>query len=234
MSIAETHIVLLPGLDGTARLFTRFINAAPPHFSLTPLALPTEPLSYAALADRLAPRLPEGRVILIAESFSGPLAIALTERRPISGLVLCNSFVTAPRARVFRWLVMESMFRRPAPEFFLRRYLVGNGADDAIVHEVASTVTSVAPAILAARLRLLLGLNDTVPFARSTIPTLYVRGTDDRVVPASVCRRMLELRRLKIEMVSGPHLLLQVNPTAAWGVIRPFLQSISEATTPAI
>ncbi len=58
MSIAETNIILLPGLDGTAQLFKRFIAAAPPHLSLTPIALPPEPRTYAELADEIANALP--------------------------------------------------------------------------------------------------------------------------------------------------------------------------------
>jgi hypothetical protein len=82
----------LPGLHGSARLFDRSIAAAPPHLSLMPMTLPAaEPLSYDALADRLSPMLPAGRVVLLAESFSGPLAVALAKRRTIAGLLFCNS-----------------------------------------------------------------------------------------------------------------------------------------------
>ena len=227
MTIPHTQLILLPGLHGTARLFDRFIAAAPPHSSLMPITLPSEPLNYDELADRLAPTLPKGRLVLLAESFSGPLAGALTERRTVAGLVFCNSFVISPRARALRWLVQPMFFMRPAPATLLRRYLVGNRSDDALVREVATTVASVPPALLASRLRLLLSLNDASEFARSTVPTLYVRGADDWLVPESAFRRMSQLRRISVAHVPGPHLLLQANPHGAWGAIRPFLESLS-------
>ena len=85
-----TPIILLPGLDGTAKLFEPFIAAAPSRFSVTPVALPCEKLTYEELADSVASTVPDGPVVVIAESFSGPLAIALAERHPIAAFVFCN------------------------------------------------------------------------------------------------------------------------------------------------
>jgi len=226
MAKVDTHIILLPGMDGTARLFDRFIAAAPPQLSLLPIALPAEASNYEELTDRVAAMLPAGRLVLIAESFSGPLAIALTERRAISGLILCNSFITAPRARAFRWGAVPAMFKSPPPLFLLRRYLLGNRADDAIVGAMASAVASVPPSILASRLRSVLALKDTGAFARCTVPTLYVRGTDDRLVPGSAWRKMSLMRSISVAHVAGPHLLLQANPHGAWEAIRPFIESL--------
>jgi hypothetical protein len=45
-------IVLLPGLDGTARLFERFIRAAPRGTAVQPVVLPTDRFqSYDELAE---------------------------------------------------------------------------------------------------------------------------------------------------------------------------------------
>src|SRR4051812_29193076 len=115
-TIFATQIILLPGLDGTARLFDPFIYAAPNGFRLVPFALPAEPLTYTELADKISAVLPNGRLAIVAESYSGPLAVAIAARRPIAGLILCNSFVVAPRARVLRWLAVSIFlkFRPPA------------------------------------------------------------------------------------------------------------------------
>jgi hypothetical protein len=77
MAIPYTRIMLLPGLDGTGRLFKPFIKAAPPHLSPIPVALPPDLLSYGELANRIAATLPNDRFVLIAESYSGPLALAI-------------------------------------------------------------------------------------------------------------------------------------------------------------
>ena len=219
----RTRLLLLPGLDGTGALFQRFIAAAPPHLTLTPVPLPREGLTYSELADTIAACLSDEPSVIVAESFSGPIAIALTTRRPVKALILCNSFVTAPTFKILRWLVTPRMFRRPMPEYLLRRYLVGRSADAALVRDVAATVASVRGEILSDRLRLVLDMNETATFARCVVPTLYLRSSDDRIVPDSAWRRMASLRPMTTARVRGPHLLLQANPDAAWPVINAFL-----------
>jgi len=57
--MSETDIVLMPGFDGTGRLFKRFIAAAPPQLSVTSVALFLEPRTYNDLADDIVRNLPE-------------------------------------------------------------------------------------------------------------------------------------------------------------------------------
>jgi pimeloyl-ACP methyl ester carboxylesterase len=83
------RIVLLPGLDGTGALFEGFMRAAPAGVSLDVVALPPKPSGYAELAEHLSSTLrlsPD--TILLAESFSGPLAITLAARHMVAALVL--------------------------------------------------------------------------------------------------------------------------------------------------
>jgi sigma-B regulation protein RsbQ len=229
--VPDTQIVLLPGLDGTARLFNRFIAAAPRPLPLTALALPPETLTYDEMADRIRGSLPTGRLVIIAESYSGPLALAITAHRPITGLILCNSFVAAPRARAWRRLAVPAVFRVPPPAFLLRRYLVGEGADVTLIDEVAAAVASVPSTVLASRLRSVLSLDASQTFARCNVPTLYLRGTNDRIVPDSAWRAMSSLRPVTMAFVPGPHLLLQSHPHAAWQAILPFFESLSRTNT---
>jgi pimeloyl-ACP methyl ester carboxylesterase len=170
--------------------------------------------------------VPDVPIVIIAESFSGPLAVAVAERRPVAAFVFCNSFVVAPRAWTFRWLASPLLFRLPMPGFVLRRYMVGAGADETLVREVSEAVAAVPAAVLASRLRSVLSLDVTDAFGRCIAPTLYVRGTEDRLVPESASRRMAAVRPISIVPVPGPHLLLQANPAGAWRAIVPFLDSL--------
>jgi pimeloyl-[acyl-carrier protein] methyl ester esterase len=225
--LGKTSIVLLPGLDGTGQLFARFIVAAPSQFAVSSIALPPEALSYDKLADHVARNMPVGGpVVVIAESFSGPLALALAVRRPMAALVLCNSFVAAPRWPPLRWCIRPVFFGLRLPRFLVRRYMVGEAADDALVDQVAEVVASVPASVLAARLRCVLNTDEAGSFARCTVPTLYIRGTEDRLVPESASRRMAALRPMRIAHVSGPHFLLQANPVGAWNAVTPFLKSL--------
>ena len=165
-------LVLLPGLHGTAALFKRFIAAAPRHVTTTAVPLPHESLSYPELAVRIAADLPNESSVIVAESFSGPLAVALTPLRRVEALILCNTFVTAPAFRALRWLVNPMMFRRPMPEYLLRRYLLDQSVDVALVREVAAAIASVPAELLASRLRVLLEANEADTFARCIFQTL--------------------------------------------------------------
>jgi pimeloyl-ACP methyl ester carboxylesterase len=224
--LGKTSIVLLPGLDGTGKLFARFIAAAPPQFAVNSIALPPEALGYNDLADHVARRLPAGEpLVVIAESFSGPIALALASRRPMAALVLCNSFVVAPRWRALRWCIWPMLLGLPLSPYLVRRYLLGEAADDALVDDVVGVVASVSPSLLAARLRCVLATNEASSFARCTVPTLYIRGTEDRLVPESSSRRMAAIRPMSIVDVPGPHFLLQANPAGAWNAVTPFLKA---------
>src|SRR5215207_6227719 len=146
------RIVLLPGLDGTGALFDDFVRAAPAAVRPDVVSLPREPLGYAELVERLAPRLqltPD--TILLAESFSGPLAILLAQRQQIAALVLCNTFVMPPRPRALAVLPLAPFFRLPLPAAVVRRFLVGSDAPDTLVERVRAAVASVPPTVLAAR-----------------------------------------------------------------------------------
>jgi pimeloyl-ACP methyl ester carboxylesterase len=226
--LGKTSIVLLPGLDGTGKLFARFIAAAPPQFAVNSIALPPEALGYDDLADHVAPNLPAGEpMVVIAESFSGPLALALAARRPMAALVFCNSFVVAPRWRALRLFIWPVLLGLPLPRFLVRRYMLGEAADDALVDDVAGVVSSVSASLLAARLRCVLAADEAGSFARCTVPTLYIRGTEDRLVPESSSRRMAAIRPMSIMDVPGPHFLLQANPVGAWNAVTPFLKSVA-------
>jgi len=74
----------MPGLDGTGALFENFATAAPD--AMAPVVAsypPDEAMSYEQLAPIATAMLPTGgRCILVAESFSGPLALRVAAGAP--------------------------------------------------------------------------------------------------------------------------------------------------------
>ena len=96
-----TTLVLLPGLDGTGTLFGPLVEALAGKLRVAVLSYPVDrALGYDALeaiADAGLP--PQGPLVLLGESFSGPLAVSIAARHPdrVVGLVLCCSFVRNPR-----------------------------------------------------------------------------------------------------------------------------------------
>lgn len=218
-------MMLLPGMHGTGDLFGPFVNAAPASFA--PVAIELPPMgAYDELALALEPRLPrDGRCVLVAESFSGPLAIRLADRHPdrVSALVLCNSFAAAPRPGVLRYLPWSLLFSVEPPAFVVRHVLVGEDAPSALVAAVRRAVSSTSVSVMTERVRAVLSVDDAATLRNLRQPVLDLRGTDDRLVPTRAADLVRSTRPDAVrEDIPGPHLLLQARPAEAWRVIAAF------------
>jgi pimeloyl-ACP methyl ester carboxylesterase len=225
--LTKAHIVLLPGLDGTSRLFAPLLAHIPAGIPVTRVALPTMPVTYDRLIQFV--ELPESeRLVLVAESFSGPLAVGLAQRHRVAAIVFCNSFVSSPRSSALGLFVTPLIFRVRVPQFLLRYFLVGKNASADLVQLVADTIETIPPKVLAERLRCVFNVDVSIPFSRLDVPIMYLRSTEDRLVPDSCCQRMTALRTVSVVRLSGPHLLLQTRPMDAWNSITRFLASIPE------
>ena len=99
-------LVLLPGLDGTGRLFDDFIAALGPDVDAIIASYPTDQaLGYAKLEPIARSFLPADRpFFLLAESFSGPLGVAIAAAPPpgLMGLILAAPSCAAP-GHGWRW-----------------------------------------------------------------------------------------------------------------------------------
>ena len=221
-----TRLVLLPGLDGTGALFSGFIAAAPAGVRAEAVSLPPQLTSYPDLVEHFGPRLELGPdTVLLAESFSGPLAIQLAARVELAGLILCNSFVVSPRSPLLGALAAPFLFRYALPAFLLRQFLVGPEASADLVDQVRAVLASIPRPILAARLSSVLKVDARADLSRCRAPILYLRGLHDRLVPEASVAAVVRAASNEVEVtrIHGPHLLLQAAPALAWEAIRPFL-----------
>jgi pimeloyl-ACP methyl ester carboxylesterase len=230
---SETKLVLLPGLDGTGELFSEFVAALAGEFEIATLRYPAEQcLSYAELEDFVQAACPiSGPFVLLAESFSTPLAIKYAASNPgsLEGLVLCAGFATSPVRgwrRFLSSLLAPLMFHVPLPNLAAKLWLVGPDASPSLLAAVRSAVSSVQSRVLAARLRAVLGCDVRAELGRVAVPILYIQAQQDRLVSPSCLE---ELRRIKPQMVvaalEGPHLLLQREPRRAAETVVRFVLS---------
>ena len=229
---SETKLVLLPGLDGTGELFSEFVAALAGKFETEAVRYPTEQcLSYAELENFVRAARPiSGPFVLLAESFSTPLAIRYAASNPgnLEGLVLCAGFATSPMRgwrRFLSSLLAPLVFRVPLPTLAAKLWLVGPDSSPSLLAAVRSAVSSVQSRVLAARLRAVLGCDVRAELGRVAVPILYIQAQQDRLVSASCLE---ELRRIKpqmaVTMLEGPHLLLQREPRRAAEVVAAFAQ----------
>jgi pimeloyl-ACP methyl ester carboxylesterase len=220
--------VLLPGLDGTGDLFARFKAAAPAGVPLEAVALPRDSArDYRELAQWVLERLPRDRLVLVAESFSGPLAILVAEQCDrVAGAVLVATFVKSPLPRAIGHCP-QFVWRHPPPEFLLRAVLTGGDAE--LAAAVRRAILGVSRDVVAARIAAVLRVDVARELQKLSCPVLYLQAARDRLVSA---RSGALIRKLKPDaqfvQIDGPHLLLQACADEAWIHVLQFLNRIAE------
>jgi pimeloyl-[acyl-carrier protein] methyl ester esterase len=223
-----TTTVLLPGLDGTGDLFERFLAAAPPGIAIKSVGLPRDrALDYAELAEWVLEHLPRERLVLVAESFSGPLAILVAEKcERVAGVVLVATFVESPLPRALRHCP-QFVWSYAPPAFLLRAVLTGG--DAALAEAVRRAMLGVNRAVVAARVAAALHVDVSRELQKVACPVLYLRAGRDRLVSARCGARIRELKPdTHFARIDGPHLLLQARPDEAWAHVRQFVDRIAE------
>ena len=222
-------VCLLPGLDGTGRLYSRLVTDLSDDFDVRILDYPVDAFDgYEALAEALALRLPRDRSFLIvAESYAGPLTVLLAAARPsgLVGLVIAASFLRKPIAqagllsRILRFLPMS--VTPPLP--VLEAVLMGGWHDAEVRRELESSLRLVEPSVLKARLMATLRVDVREEFQRITVPVLYLRASRDRLLQSGVEKdfAMPGVWRVDIE---APHFVFQAVASEAANAIRNFLR----------
>jgi pimeloyl-ACP methyl ester carboxylesterase len=225
-------LVLLPGMDGTGELFAPFLAKLGPEFSVKVVRYPTnEPLGYAELEAVVRSELPpEGPFVILGESFSGPIAVSLAASGlpRLKGLVLCCTFVRNPRP-IFGGLrsLLAVVPVTAVPGALLSWLLMGRFSSAALRSAFAKAVAQVSSSVLRARLRSVLAVDVSAHLRGATIPTLYLRASRDRVVPAGAARLVSRLKPdTCIAEVEAPHFLLQAAPSEAARLVRAFLHEV--------
>ena len=219
--------VLMPGLDGTGHLLRGFREAAPREHDCLTIAYPADRvLGYGELETYVAERLPKNRdFVLVAESFSGPLAIRLAQRADVRALVLCNSFVRPPRSPLLRFAAIAPLFRIRLPEAVLSYLMLSPKATPELTRLFLDTLREVRPDVVAKRVRELLRVDERETLRAMKKPLLYLRGIADRLVRGkSIAEVVQAAPQTRIAFIPAPHAVLQMAPERSWAEIRAFLE----------
>ncbi len=221
-------LVLLPGMDGTGSLFVEFVATLPS--ALQPQIVsypPDQPLGYAELTALVSQQLPRNEpFLLLGESFSGPVALALAAQRPsgLRGLVLVSSFAKRP-ACVPGWL-RPMVTRLPVtkvPTRLAAALLLGRNYTPIWQARLKAAMSAVSAATWQARLKAILDVDLSDRLPQIKVPVLYLQATHDRVVSPwaleHICRY---LPKMQIVRIAGPHFLLQARPLESAAAIYEF------------
>jgi len=228
MSADALRWLLLPGLDGSGQLFRWFRPYLRGMDAIVVEYPDAADWSFDAYAAHVAKAMGDARrCIVIAESFSGPVAMRLLQDAHVVGIVLVASFVRRPNPFLAGLPLFPVKFaqRIASRRSMLRVFCVGSDTSDDCVDELAEVVRSISPATLRSRLELLVDLDDRERLRRARVPILHLRARRDRLVCAVLSDNSRAGGLFHEAALDGPHFLLQARPEKCWLAIEDWLRS---------
>jgi pimeloyl-[acyl-carrier protein] methyl ester esterase len=237
-SASTPTLILLPGLDGTGKLFANFLEALDLSLGTRVVGYPPDvPLGYDELETLVRAALPTRQpFVLLGESFSGPIAIRIAARPPpgLKGLILCVTFASNPfpklawARRLAAFLPLKSL-----PRWMRAPLMWGSASPSKAPRQSERAMAGVATAVVRRRIAELLAVDETAALAQISLPTLVLCAARDRVVSkAATMRIMRGIRHARRVDFDGPHLLLQTCPQECAAAVLSFIRE--ETTGPAL
>jgi pimeloyl-[acyl-carrier protein] methyl ester esterase len=181
---------------------------------------------YSALELRARAALPfHVPFVLLGESFSGPIALAIAASPPpnLRALVLSTTSARTP----LMWAAPLAPLARFAPAHalpmrLLSWALLGRWGSDPLLAKLRNALLSVDANVLRARAAAALRVDVAPLLSRVVVPTLILQARQDRLLSARCSLELAAIKGARLDVVDGPHLLLQAQPTACAELIANF------------
>lgn len=227
-----TTLVLLPGMDGTGSLFGPLVDALAGKLQVEVVRYPsTSPAGYSELervADACLPT--EGPLVLLGESFSGPIAISLAAKHAgrVAGLILCCTFVRSPYPALSKLNHLAALAPvKWVPTRLAAAMLLGRFETPKLRAALGEALAAVSAYALRSRLKAVLSVDAASALSQISAPILYLRASEDRVVPTSAGDAIRAIQpAVRVVWIAGPHCLLQAAPTEAARAIQQFVAAV--------
>lgn len=222
------RLVLLPGLNGSSKLFAPLLAHLDSTLQVQTLCLPSQgSQDHEHLADRILGKLGDTAFVLLGESFSGPLAYHLALRQPsgLRGVIFAASFLSRPHPLLAltrylplpRWLLRQSSL--------LRLFCLNGQASAALIQTLREEIQQLPPSLLRARLQSLNQLPK--PRLQLELPALHLLPKQDRLVTRQAqISLQTYCKQLNQVAVDGPHFLLQAQSQACAQAIQRFIEGL--------
>jgi pimeloyl-ACP methyl ester carboxylesterase len=231
-------IIFMPGMDGTGISFEPFGEILPQDVSVKIIRYPTDRLlnfeeTVQYVKEQMNPD--QENAIVLAESFSGPVAVALLGSGQIRAkcLILCATFARSPRPgllKMIRHFSLELLLGLPFPRFLFKHVVEGGEESADLFISMWQRVRAVVPAnVLIHRLKIIGELDVREWLPKLKIPCLYIQATSDRSVPGSCLSDFTRaVADMRVARIKGPHFILQTQPKACLDALLGFLNAISD------
>jgi pimeloyl-[acyl-carrier protein] methyl ester esterase len=227
-------LVLLPGLDGTGKLFAEFVRVTKSTVECVVLAYPKDqPMGYGELEGLVLSALPKGRAFaLLGESFSGPLAIRVAAGAPagLVGLILCVTFAKNPYPSLgwARSLAAYLPVKR-FPRWLRAPLMWGSASPSSAPSQLERAMSGVSATVVRKRIAELLAVDETAALRQIGVPTLVLRAARDRVISRRATQVILKNSPdAKLVEVDGPHLLLQTRAMECAEAVIGYLRTLKQ------
>jgi pimeloyl-ACP methyl ester carboxylesterase len=232
--MAQRHLVLLPGLDGTGSLFAPLLGVLGEDFIPVVVTYPRDQiLWYEQLYPRIREVMPWGKpYVLVAESFAGPLAVKFAASQPenIDAIVLCSAFfskISAPSGSWTSFFTNQKWFDNATADSAIKQVVTGGVCEPSLLANIKSAIKSVSPEVLSHRVKLMFETDVTATLEEVKSPILCLAGQQDKLGAAQAMQNVL-----KVKPQSGyvtfdtSHLVLQTKPREAIDAIKNFLEKL--------
>jgi pimeloyl-[acyl-carrier protein] methyl ester esterase len=221
------RFLLLPGLDGTGKLFSRFVRMRPPSFSCEVLSYDDRFSKLDEYINVVKARLrADTKTVLIAESFSDPIVAHVASRYPeqVTGIIFAASFVNPPHPVLLNIASVVPTFAFGAMRTTMANQFCVNGVHEKnVINEASVVVGKLESAVIKRRLMLLASLTKLAR-AQIDIPVLSLRATQDRLITQAATSSIANTFPKTISIdVEAPHFLLQARPGECWLHIEKFI-----------
>jgi pimeloyl-ACP methyl ester carboxylesterase len=225
-------LVLLPGLDGTGKLFREFVRTLGSDIDAQIVSYPKdEPLGYEELEGLARAALPHDRpFVLLGESFSGPIAIRIAAEPPkgLVAVILCGTFAKNPYP-LFGWAgPLAARFPiKSLPRWVRAPLMWGSISPDHAPDQSTRAMAEVSEVVIRHRIAALLAVDESPALARIMLPMLVLHARRDLVIPHSATRGIVKIaRHAQLIEIDGPHLLLQTRPVECAAAVMEFIRTI--------
>ena len=226
----KLKIVLLPGMDGTGELFAPLLKYFQ-GYTCQVIALPQSgPQDYSSLTKYVKKQLPKQEFVLIAESFSGPIAAKLAQQKigNLKGVVFVATFLSSPNKALLslaKQLPIKILSKLPGARYFIKKFFMGSSAEKHLIDQFISLVDQTPVKILKNRIDVMQKLRYQKFI--SLIPSIYILAKSDKLVPDNKAKEFREcFNGLLIKEIDGPHFVLQTEAIELANVIEGFLSKL--------
>ncbi len=223
-------IVLLPGLDGTGELFYPLLQRLSV-FDVKIIKLPlTGNQDYETLSNHLKLLLPTKDFILVAESFSGPIAAILANKNisALKGIVFVATFLSTPAKHLLalsQYVPVKALLNLPLSDFFTKHLLFESTVTKEMLEKFNRVVKTLPATIFKQRLKVLLNLKFN--YETCDIPSVYLQPENDRLVDKDKYEEFERyFSNISRQSIAGPHFLLQTQPDKCAEEIQRFYREL--------